>query len=90
MNIPCGRVMGHGESCSTGYLCDSCQALSRMQWISVADRLPDLDAGRVLICDGRDQYVGYFHGNGWSGDNPEEGFTMGEITHWMPLAEPPK
>ena len=22
--MPCGRVMGHGEYCSEGYLCDAC------------------------------------------------------------------
>ncbi len=29
--IPCGRVMGHGESCTEGYLCDSCVRIKQLE-----------------------------------------------------------
>ena len=28
--MSCGRTMGHGESCSEGWLCGSCQAVEQL------------------------------------------------------------
>ena len=28
--IPCGRVLGHGESCCDGHLCDTCERILRL------------------------------------------------------------
>ena len=31
MKIPCGRTLGHGESCVEGYLCDVCENVRYME-----------------------------------------------------------
>ena len=71
------------------------------EWISVKDRLPDEDdINDYLITDGKRCFVGFYHHKAKGWDN----FTLGwiqeyyadgevddiEITHWMPLPEPPK
>lgn len=60
------------------------------KWIRVDDRLPENDA-RVLVCDTREDYVSsweYFGDGLWFGD--EVIWATEDITHWMPLPEPPK
>jgi hypothetical protein len=60
------------------------------KWISVDDRLPENDA-KVLVCDTREDYVSswvYFGDGLWFGE--EVVWTTKDITHWMPLPEPPK
>lgn len=59
------------------------------KWIRVDDRLPENDA-RVLVCDTREDYVSiweYFGDGLWFGD--EVIWATEDITHWMPLPEPP-
>ena len=29
--VPCGANMGHGSSCTEGYLCDSCKRIAELQ-----------------------------------------------------------
>jgi hypothetical protein len=63
-----------------------------MQWISVKDRLPEVD--EVYIgSDGTYVFPIYYlakstfrNGSLWSW----EGESYPEVTHWMPLPEPPK
>ena len=58
------------------------------EWINVYDRLPDDNAGEVLV------YARYYliniakhEGDGrWT----SRGFAMPDVTHWMPLPEPPE
>lgn len=70
-----------------------------MEWISVNDKLPEAVGGRLLPFDStavlayRSHPVScvgieyYEHDSKrWSDDDQYEG----EITHWMPLPEPPK
>ena len=60
------------------------------KWIPVSERLPNLYE-TVIVCDVREQYVGawMYYGNGdWLHD--DKLFGAEEITHWMPLPEPPK
>jgi hypothetical protein len=60
------------------------------EWIPVSERLPKLYE-TVIVCDVREQYVGawMYYGNGdWVYD--DKMFDTEEITHWMPLPEPPK
>ena len=71
------------------------------EWISVKDRLPDEDELRVLVvANGRINDVilqgayelAEYLGNGvWILDNTLIAETQDfEVTHWMPLPEPPK
>ena len=59
------------------------------EWISVKDRLPKIDE-EVLVCftDGFNQIkfgvAWTISIDGWSG------YFGGNITHWMPLPEPPE
>jgi hypothetical protein len=58
-------------------------AEQQTQWISVAERLPGA-YGRYISYNGEDIIIRYF-------DPVRQGsWDIGEVTHWMPLPEPPK
>lgn len=66
-----------------------------MKWISVKDKLPDLDSelfgefsGDVLLWNGKDYAVGYYCDLLYWMSYDEE-FKASEVTHWMPLPPPP-
>lgn len=67
-----------------------------MNWISVKDRLP-LCSGRYLAFipyyyhEGSGEVViCYFDGtNTWYDNDCVKTFREGDVTHWMPLPEPP-
>lgn len=56
------------------------------EWISVRDRLPEENGDYLVALD--DGYIGVT----WY--SADEGFDLwadaGEVTHWMPLPEPPE
>jgi hypothetical protein len=58
------------------------------QWISVKERLPD---GKMVLVNCTDGYeLGYYEryaGMGWTNTLGTESLN---VTHWMPLPEPPK
>ncbi len=55
------------------------------RWINVDDRLPD-DDDSCLVWNGNHIFVAIYWGDGeWMFDS-----YACEITHWMPLPEPPK
>ena len=66
-------------------------------WISVKDRLPDIDkyygdcmySADVFVYDGSRRGEGYYchKTNMWHNSFDEE---IIKVTHWMPLPEPPK
>lgn len=57
-----------------------------LEWISVEDSLPEAMM-YVLIHGG----IGYFDGEVWrTRMEPECPVIQWEVTHWMPLPEPPK
>ena len=63
------------------------------EWISVNDRLPE--AGGYVVCIAKRnpfsrfmQMVARIEKNGWV--NPITEQYISEVTHWMPLPEPPK
>ena len=65
----------------------------RQQWISVKDDLPACVVSSVLICyeDGIVVMADWSYdilGNWWFYTDGE--YDIDEITHWMPLPEPPK
>jgi hypothetical protein len=70
-----------------------------MEWISVKDKLPEIDES-VLVTDGTEVTTGgYGHAvyrrqnkKCWYMDNKDwDGMpAKRDITHWMPIPEPPK
>lgn len=63
------------------------------KWISVEERLPE-ERQKVMVCGLRNgMQVGAFRGLSRSGRNRKWWWkkdTILEVTHWMPLPEPPK
>ena len=61
------------------------------EWVSVDDRLPEIGE-IVLACGKRHATSGMFQGA--SIKNPKlwnwKGNTLKQVTHWMPLPQPPK
>lgn len=66
----------------------------KQEWISVKDRLPEkYDKFLVLSSFPNDYIIGvrtsYFHPN-YKKLGFTTGFDVDQVTHWMPLPEPPK
>lgn len=70
------------------------------KWISVKERLPELEK-EVLICDLNDERDEGLYMDVWSLEDDEDGgvvwadkngawYSLDDVTHWMPLPEPPK
>ena len=73
------------------YLLDS--GVTVQEWISVKDRLPE--AGRYVVCIAKRNpfsrfmpMVARIEKNGWV--NPITEQYISEVTHWMPMHQPPK
>ena len=73
------------------YLLDS--GVTVQEWISVKDNLPE--AGRYVVCIAKRNpfsrfmpMVARIEKNGWV--NPITGQYISEVTHWMPIPQPPK
>lgn len=63
------------------------------EWISVYDKLPGDEIGRVLVCVDEQSSLGRFryvwncsHSNGIFSDN----FKVYNVSHWMPVPELPQ
>jgi len=56
---------------------------SKPKWIGVDDQLPEYDTEFITYCDAKGVYVNYFWAGTWKD-------MCGEVTHWMPLPEPPE
>ena len=57
------------------------------KWISAKDRLPDAWMDVLTHRTGGDLCVEFkCSGDGWALDD----YMLGEVTHWMPMPEPPK
>ena len=73
------------------YLLDS--GVTVQEWISVKDRLPET-GGYVACIAKRNPFsrfmpmVARIEKNGWV--NPITGQYISEVTHWMPIPQPPK
>lgn len=75
------------EACRMGM-----EALKRQRWIPVNERLPK-NFMNVLIWDkiDGDTFTGHYSKyDGWTIDGWEDADEPFEITHWMPLPEPPE
>ena len=60
------------------------------KWIPVSDRLPE-PGDYVMVCDIREDWISLceFSGDAWY-DFGCKMWDIDEVTHWMPLPEPPK
>ena len=71
--------------------------VERPRWIPVTERLPD-ESGNYLTAFGDGRYMAvneFMHPRGWSTEegrkaHPNGKWYWGDVTHWMPLPEPPK
>ncbi len=59
------------------------------EWISVKDRLPE-DNKEVLIYCGSYHELGWYESDNKSWRSDFLGCCTDDITHWMPLPQPPK
>lgn len=68
------------------------------KWISVEERLPEYGVS-VLVADAREGFIGKWwlkagtdtrNGKDFWVDDSDYGFSFAEVTHWMPLPEPPE
>lgn len=97
-------MMGHCEidnQCGSCHwsTCNECLAevlynagYRKQEWISVEDRLPDKD-GEYLTWDGLIYFLIWFNASLGLWNVSEGGdisSAIRDITHWMPLPEPPK
>ena len=94
-----GKLFGKvgGEYFDTGKTSADWDALHmETKWISVKDRLPDPEDYEVLAVD---KYQEYLVGHVCNANIPPYGIMticeaedqmLQEVTHWMPLPEPPK
>ena len=74
------------------------------KWISIKDKLPD-EQQNVLVTSGNEPYIAkldrfdpsylneltwYIQGAPWRGGNWGTSLDKSNVTHWMPLPNPPK
>lgn len=59
-------------------------------WVSVEDRLPEKQMRVLVRCNPGGTVVGWLLWDGWMTDFGNAYNGNGEVTHWMPLPEPPK
>jgi len=58
-----------------------------MEWISIKDKLPEINE-EVLVMDRDFMDFAYYNSEGQWIDR--EFIDLDDVTHWMPLPEPPK
>ena len=68
-------------------------ALRAQQWISVKDRLPKDGKNVLVLIPYRGvilNYVSYRESDEWYVPDRLGRFSLSDVTHWIPLPEPPK
>ncbi len=92
----CGRLIdlaGDWKEAADGYHAERNTLKEAQRWIPVSERLPeDEDANgdieNVLILDvWEDMHVSFLRKGAWRGGCP---MPMRNVTHWMPLPQPPE
>ena len=76
--------------CTNGQLADYLIAngVTVQEWISVKDRLPDNDTYILVTTDGVTASA-YWHNDRFYAFTASGVATVGCVTHWMPLPQPP-
>ena len=72
------------------YLLDS--GVTVQEWISVTERLPEKGED-VLVFNTRENWTGFAWlrpDETWTALGFDFPFDLGEVTHWMPIPQPPK
>lgn len=101
VNAPCescpfrtgtgAKCIRHMSECAIAYI-QQLEA-AQLKWISVEERLPNVGE-KVMVCGVKNgMQVGAFRGISRLGKNRKwlwKKDTILEVTHWMPLPEPPK
>lgn len=77
---------GYNLGYDTGYRAG--QKAAQPKWISVEERLPE-EGVSVLIYGFGCMDIGWIIDTGWRSEYISD-YDKGEITHWMPMPEPPK
>jgi hypothetical protein len=70
--------------------------MDRNDWISVKDRLPEVNVDVIVFNKHRQRFMSHFVGMNteWLSNKPcavwvDDRGAYSDITHWMPLPEPP-
>ena len=82
----------YDEWYGNGYIAEKLISLgvTVQEWISVDDRLPESGKESVLIALRWGEVdIGWCEDGRWRSEFVNE-YEEGEVTHWMPLPEPPK
>lgn len=81
----------HDNDCGVNALVDYLisHGVTVQEWISVKDRLPE-DNKEVLIYCGSYHELGWYESNNKSWRSDFLGCCTDDVTHWIPLPEPPK
>ncbi len=58
------------------------------EWINCSERMPQVMED-VLVTDGEDVKAMWWNGNRWDSWIDKYAIDGDDITHWMPLPEPP-
>lgn len=58
-----------------------------MKWISVKDKLPEFEAEVIVYVKNQGIFFGAYADKVWWRTYTK---ISGQVTHWMPLPEPPK
>lgn len=58
-------------------------------WIKCSDRMPE-DMADVLVTDGEEVKSMWWNGDEWDSWVSKYSIDSWDVTHWMPLPEPPK
>lgn len=61
-----------------------------MNWISVEDRAPDIEEPALIYLFYKDMETAIYVGEGEWEVQQDLYFCEGDVTHWMPLPEPPE
>ena len=74
---------------------DAIEELSKHRWIPVTERLPEVDQPVMICAFGKSVGEGVYRGHDgfhhvWKMYTSSGTYWDDEVTHWMPLPQPPK